>query len=57
MSSNPTGMTDSKKIKIGMGTAGLLAGLMVLIAGFICYKRNTSGETKKERKKERKKIT
>ncbi|XP_060937423.1 HLA class II histocompatibility antigen, DQ beta 2 chain-like [Limanda limanda] len=36
-------MSESEKKKFAVGTAGLLLGLVVLIAGGIYYKRNTTG--------------
>lgn len=38
-------ITEAGKNKIGVGTAGLLLGLVFPIIGVIFYKRKTTGET------------
>lgn len=40
--SDPT--PESQNNKIAVGTAGLLLGLVFLVAGLIYYKKNTAGE-------------
>lgn len=37
-------MPESDRVKIAVGTAGLLLGSVVLLAGVIYYKRNRTGE-------------
>lgn len=37
-------MPESERNKIALGTAGLLLGLVLLVAGLVYYKKKSSGE-------------